>query len=227
MALLLSQAGEWFLAVCAAIRVCTLYILLLFSSICTAGKLEELSVTEAGGEYRLRIVSVFDAPADYVYDVITDYKHAYRINPSITEIEILSSDHNDVVRVRNRSEHWVGPFRFKIDWVGDFVEPKHGHIKVTTIPEFSSFESGSAVWEIRPQGERTWVLHEASLKPKFFIPPIIGTYIMKKHIADESVTTFNRIECHAMIILAMDMENEPGPLRTLLKEGKGCLIPHE
>ena len=227
MALLLSHAGEWLLAVCAVIRVCALYALLLFSSICTAGELEELSVTEAGGEYRLRIVSVLDAPADYVYNVITDYEHAYRINPSITAIEILSSDRSEVVRVRNRSEHWVGPFRFEIDWVGDIVETKHGHIKVITIPEFSSFESGSAIWEIRPLGERTWVLHEASLKPKFFIPPIIGTYIVKKHMTDESVTTFNRIECQAMIHLEMDMENEPELLETLLKEGKDCMNPYE
>lgn len=227
MALFLSQVGEWLLAVCAVIRVYALYALFLFSSICTAGELEELSVTEAGGEYRLRIVSVLDAPADYVYNVITDYKHAYRINPSITEIEILSSDRNEVVRVRSRSEHWVGPFRFKIDWVGDFVETKHGHIKVITVPEFSSFESGFAIWEIRPQGERTWVLHESSLKPKFFILPVIGDYIVKKHMVDESTTTFNRIECHAMIIFEMDMENEPERLKTLLKEGKDCMNPHE
>ncbi|NOR40762.1 MAG: hypothetical protein GQ537_06110 [Gammaproteobacteria bacterium] len=227
MALLLSQAGEWLLAVCAVIRVCALYALLLFSSICTAGELEELSVTEAGGEYRLRIVSVLDAPADYVYNVITDYTHAYRINPSITEIEILPSDRNEVVRVRSRSEHWVGPFRFIIDWVGDFVETKHGHIKVITIPEFSSFESGSSIWEIRPQGERTWVLHESSLKPNFFIPPIIGDYIIKRRIVDESITTFNRIECHAMIIFEMDMENEPELLKTILKEGKDCMNLHE
>jgi len=227
MALLLSQAGEWLLAICAVIRACTLYALLLFSSICTAGELEELSVTEAGGEYRLRIVSVLDAPMDYVYNVITDYKHAYRINPSITEIEILSSNRSDVVRVRSRSEHWVGPFRFEIDWVGDFVETKHGHIKVKIIPEFSSFESGSAIWEIRPQGERTWVLHESSLNPKFFIPPIIGDYIIKRRLVGESITTFSRIECQAMITLEMDMENEPEPLRTLLEEGKDCMKPHQ
>ena len=170
MALLISQAGEWFLTICTVIWARTLYILFLSSSICTAGELEELSVTEASGVYRLRIVSVLDAPVDYVYDVITDYEHAYRINPSITEIEILPSDRNDVVRVRNRSEHWVGPFRFEIDWAGDFVETKPGQIKVKIIPEFSSFESGSAIWEIRPQGEHTWVLHESSLKAEIFHP---------------------------------------------------------
>ena len=229
MALLLSQVGEGFLAVCASvIRVCALFALQLFSSISTAGEIEELSATEAGGEYKLRIVSVLDAPADYVYNVITDYKHVYRISPTITEVEILSSDSDEVVRVRHRSEHWVGPFRFEIEWVGDIVETtKYRHIKVKTIPEFSSFESGSAIWEIRPQGERTWVLHESSLKPKFFIPPIIGDYIMKKHMVDESITIFNRIECNAIITFEMDMEHELEQLKKLLKEGKICKNPHE
>jgi uncharacterized membrane protein len=229
MALLPSQAGERFPATCASVfRLCALFALHLFSSISAAGEIEELSATEAGGEYRLRIVSVLDAPADYVYNVITDYKHVYRISPTITEVEILSSDSDEVVRVRHRSEHWVGPFRFKIEWMGDIVETtKYRRIKVTTIPEFSSFESGSAIWEIRPQGERTWVLHESSLKPKFFIPPIIGVYIMKKHMLDESTAIFNRIECNAMIAFEMDMEHEIEQLKILLKKGKVCTNPHE
>jgi hypothetical protein len=235
MALLLSQMGERFLAVCTSvIMVCALFALQLFSSISTASEIKELSATKAGGEYRLRIVSVLDAPADYVYNVITDYKHVYRISPTITEVEILSSDNDEVVRVRHRSEHWVGPFRFEIEWVGDIEETtkyrdltKYRDIKVKTIPEFSSFESGSATWEIRPQGERTWLLHESSLKPKFFIPPIIGDYIMKKRMVDESITIFNRIECNALITLEMDMEHELEDLRKLLKEGKVCVNPHE
>ena len=112
----------------AVIRVCALFVFSLFSSTSSAEEIEELSVTNADGVYTLRIVSVFDAPADYVYNVITDYKHAYRINPAVTEVEILPSDRDNVVRVRNLSEHWIGPFCFKVDWVGDIVEPRYKHI---------------------------------------------------------------------------------------------------
>ena len=185
-------------------------------------ELEELSVTEADGVYSLRVVAVFDVPANYIYNVITDYKHAYRINPTITEVEILPSDRDEVVRVRNLSEHWVGPFRIKIDWVGDIIEPRDGHIKIITIPEFSSFESGSAIWELRPQGERTWVLHESILKPKFFIPQVIGDHIMKKQMKEDTVDTFNRIECNAIIMLERDMENDTKYLKTWLTSGKDC-----
>ena len=224
MALLNSQVGGWLTSLYNTVaRACGLFVFSLFCSISPADEIEELSVTEADGAYILRIVSVLDAPVDYVYNVITDYKHAYRINPTITEVEILPSDRDEVVRVRNLSEHWVGPFCFKIDWVGDIVEPRHGHLKVSTIPEFSSFESGSAVWELRSQGERTWVLHESRLKPDFFIPPVIGNHIMKKQMKEDTLDTFNRIECYAKVMFDMDMENEPDLMNNVLNEGKDCI----
>ena len=228
MKLLISKVGDCLIPLrISVIRICTLVASLLFSYLSVAGELKELSVTEADGEYRLRIVSVLDAPADYVYDVITDYSHGYRINPFITEVEVLPSEHDEVVRVRNLSEHWVGPFCFKIDWVGDIVETKHGDIKIKTIPELSSFESGSAVWMIRPRGERTWLLHESSLKPKFFIPPVIGDYIMKRKMEDDTLATLKRIECHSKILLEIDMEHDPEFLKTLLREGQDCVNHQE
>ena len=224
MAIFLSQTGERFPDQGLSVKgACALFIWLLCSSISPADEIEELSVTEADGAYSLRIISVLDAPVGYVYNVITDYKHAYRINPTITEVEILPSDRDEVVRVRNLSEHWVGPFLFKINWVGDIVEPRHGHLKVSTIPEFSSFESGSAVWELRSQGERTWVLHESRLKPDFFIPPVIGNHIMKKQMKEDTLDTFNRIECYAKVMFDMDMENEPDLMNNILNEGKDCI----
>lgn len=224
MAMLVSQWGGWLPGLRnAVIRVCTLLVFSLLSSISPANELEELSVTEVDGVYTLRIVAVFDVPADYIYNVITDYKHAYRINPAVTEVEILPSDRDEVIRVRNLSEHWIGPFCFKIDWVGDIVEPGYGHLMINTIPEFSSFESGSAVWELRPQGERTRVLHESSLNPDFFIPPVIGNHLMKKQMEEDTLDTFNRIECYAKVMFDLDMENEPELMNDVLQEGKDCI----
>jgi len=197
--------------------------LLLFNSISTAGELKELSVTESDGEYNLQIVSILDAPVDYVHYVITDYLHGYRINPTITEVEILPSGHHAVVRVRNLSEHCVGSICFNIDWVGDIVEPSYGNINVQTIPELSNFESGSAVWEIRSQGERTWVPHKSSLKPDFFMPPVIGNKLMKHKMRKDTLATFNRIECHAKIAHEMEMENEPELIKALINEGRNCI----
>jgi hypothetical protein len=70
MVRLFSQVGEWqFATRLPVIRMCALLTMLLFSSISLADEIEELSVTKAGGVYSLKVVSVFDAPADYVYKV--------------------------------------------------------------------------------------------------------------------------------------------------------------
>ena len=189
----------------------------------TAGELEQLSVTVENGDFGIHIVMVMDAPADYVYRVITDYTHAYRINTCLTESEILSAPDEDTVRVYNHSVHCIWLFCFDIDWIGDIVELQEGYLKVETLPEHSNFKEGMAVWDIRPQGERTRVLHNSSFKPDFFIPPIIGEHIIKQHMREETLDTFKRIECHARILLERDMQNDSDNLKKLVTDGRDCV----
>jgi len=213
MELFLIQEKQWFSA--PPLSVICLIILILCSSALTADELEELSVTNTDGEYSLRIAGVLNVPADYVRRVITDYKHADRIDPAITNVEVLPTGRSEVVRVRNFSEHCIGPFCFAIAWTGDIQETRDGDIQVKTIPELSNFTSGSAIWRIRPQGERTRVLYESSLKPAFFIPPVIGDLIVKKHIKDDAVDIFKNIERQAIVMLSRDAGHQPDNLEKL------------
>ena len=224
MALLISRSEGWLSTLRKTVfSACALFAFPMFSSISPANEVEVLSMENVDGVYSLRIVSVLDAPLEYVHNVITDYIHAYRISPTLTEVEILPSGRDGVSRVRNHSEHWVGQFLFQIDWVGDFVEPKYGHLKVNTISELSSFESGFAVWELRPQGGRTWVRYESSLKPDFFIPPFIGDHIMKKQMKEETLDTFSRIECYAKAMFEVGMANELVLMDIILAEARDCI----
>jgi hypothetical protein len=229
LALLLPRrlVGEWLLTVWGPlIKTCALVTWVLYSSASVSGEILELSVTKLGGETKVRVISILDAPAEYVYRVITDYKHGNRINPSITEVEILPSGRDGVIRVKNRSKQRVGLFSFEIEWAGDIVETPQSRISISTIPEISSFHSGTALWEICPLGERTWVLHESSLKPKFLVIPVIGDYNMNKHMKDEIMATFSRIECNATIMSDMDMEGDPEHLKVTLKEKENCINSH-
>jgi hypothetical protein len=221
-----SYTGAWFPALSTSvIRICCLVTLILCSPISPADEPEELSVTAADGEYSLQVTVILNAPVDYVYKVITDYKNAYRINPAITNVEILPSGRDDVIRVRNLSEQCVWPFCFNIAWVGDIRETGDGGLEVKTLPGLSDFVSGSAIWRIRPQGDRTWVFYNSRLKPAFFIPPVIGDIILINHIKNDTLATFKRIECQAMMMLALDMEHQPDNFEQLSKEGRECLNP--
>jgi len=184
-----------------------------------ADDVEKLSVTNTDGEYNLKITDVLNAPVEYVYKVITDYRHVSAINPTITDVQILPSGYDKVVRVRNISKQCVGPFCFDIVWAGDIVTTRDGDIEVKTIPELSDFVSGSAIWHIRPQGEHTRVVYESKLKPAFFIPPTIGEMVAKKHIKEETLDTFRKIEYQAMAKLALDKKQRANDLSKLSKKG--------
>lgn len=217
--LFFGQAKQWFAARCLSlIRLCWLITLILCIPTSTAGEPEELSVTDADGEYSLRIAEVLNVRADYVRRVITDYSHAYRIDPTITKVEVLPTDRDKVVRLRNLSKQCVGPFCFEIAWAGDIVETKDGDIQVKTIPELSNFESGSAIWRIRPQGEHTWVIYESRLKPGFFIPPVIGDIIIKTHIKEAALDIFENIERQAITMSARDVGHQPEYLKRLYRK---------
>ena len=43
---------------------------------------------------------------------------------------------------------------------------------------------------------------------------------------DETLDTFKRIECHAMITLERDMEHDTELLKKLMKEGEDCINTH-
>jgi hypothetical protein len=224
MELIANQMGKHFpRAFACGVRVCELAMLLLASGVCSAGRIEKLAVTHSDGEYRLEVVSELNVPTRYAYDVITDYQHAYRLNPAIVEVDVLPGGREGAVRVRNRSEHWFGPFYFHIDWIGEIQSPNPGPLEVVTIPENSSFESGHALWTIRSQGEGTLVEYQSRLKPKFFIPPVIGEMIMENRIREETLTTFQRIECQARLQFELDLEQDPEYVRQLIEKRDQCI----
>lgn len=220
----LCQVGYWFITLRKQKnRASILTALLLFTSFSTAGEIEELLVTEEGGVYQIRIVMILGASADSVYKVITDHEHSYLIHPSITESEILPSPDGETVRLRNHFEYCITLFCFDIDWVGDMKELRDGYMTVDTVPELSSFESGSAVWHVRPHGEHTRVLYQANMKPDFFIPPIIGNLLMKYQLREEALTSFTKIECQAKTIeMKKEINNNPTHMASLFKVGGGC-----
>ena len=188
-----------------------------------AGQLESFSVTEEDGEYRTRVAMILDAPAEYVYGVITDYKHIYRINPSIVATEILPSGDDAATRVRNRFENCIAIFCFEVEMVEDIVEAGDGTLVATTVPALSSFTWGSAVWHVLPfEGGRARVQYWAVMKPDFFVPPLSGSLIVKSGLRKEITTSFARIECHARITAMSDRRGIPLRMAERAQGDKGC-----
>lgn len=175
--------------------------LILFSaySKAVAGDIDELIVAEEDGIFQITVSAQIDATEKYVRRVVTDYTHAYRINRSIIESEVLESPIAGNVRVRARVLACVPLFCLEAERVDDVSTLKSGDIMAVIVPEKSDFHSGQAVWKIIPDGDKTQLIYLASIEPDFFIPPVIGTQLVINNMREQFMTTFSRIEQVARI----------------------------
>ena len=172
-------------------------LLCLLSLAANASQLVRLDVSQRASVYEIRVEMEVDAPADNVRAILTDYAHLDRLNSSITASEVIDAGQNDTVRVLTRMKNCVLFFCMTLHKVEDVTEDEQGRIVVTIVPESSSFRSGQASWEIKSLGGKTLVIHYATLEPDLWIPPWMGTAILKDALRRELVKSFSTLDCLA------------------------------
>lgn len=170
----------------------------LYCTVLKAGEVLELALSKSQGVYQLELEMVLDATSEDVRRVLTDYVHIYRINPSISESSIMTSPDSSTVRVRTLVNNCVLFICREIRRVEDVREFGDGTIYSVVVPQFSNV-AGSAVWQIRPLGARTEIRYTLVMKLGFYVPPLIGSYIVKQKLEKETLISLNNIERLARI----------------------------
>lgn len=179
-----------------------------------AAELIGLEVDQAGKTYRVRLEMELDATTDRVHAVLTDYRQIHRLNPAIVESYLLPSPDGISARVYTRMESCVLFYCTGFSRVEDVRQRGPGEITAVIVPGLSDFKSGTAVWRIHASGNRSRLVYEASMQPDLFIPPLLGSYLLKQKLRDELLVSFKRIECCAKSRLRVSdhrVDGEPNP----------------
>lgn len=154
----------------------------------------EAEVTEEDGVFRIKVSAIIESPPDYIRYILADSAHIYRLSPSIIESEVLPSSTADEKQVRTKLLCCTSLFCREVERVDIVRMLKSGDFEAEIIPALSEFKSGKASWKITPMDDASHVVYEAYLEPDFFIPPVVGTHLVKQHLLEEFTTTFIRIE---------------------------------
>ena len=194
-----------------ALRVYALIFLCLAALQVDAVAITELEVSEDDGVYQIKLATVIDAPAEYVYRVLTDYVHLHRLHPAIIQSDILPSPGAGIVRVRTRILDCILLFCMELDRVQDISEVPPYHLQTVIVPQMSNFWSGNADWRIKDMGERCQLNYEEQMKPNFTVIPIIGPYLVKRKLRDEMASSLMKIECIARIEEKLDWNPDLQP----------------
>ena len=158
-----------------------------------AVNIDAIEVTEQDGVYSIRVSAELPVPARFVRQVLTDYDHLYRISNSIIESEVLALYENGGALVRSKVLCCTGVFCQEVERVEKVDVIDDNRIVVTIVPEYSEFRSGLASWKLEGKDGNTLLEYQAYIEPDFFIPPLLGVSLVKKHIYIEFRDAFFRL----------------------------------
>lgn len=171
------------------------YVLISAATIGRAAEIRSVDVTYEDGRYYLVSETWFDAPARGLFDVLTDYDRFTRISSVYKESRFLQPAPDGTPRALTRVEGCVLFFCQSMSRVERLeIAPDMTKIRAVVEPENSDFEHSVATWEFRQEGGGTLVDYRLVMEPGFWVPPVIGPYIMKRRLRRGGEDAIERIE---------------------------------
>jgi hypothetical protein len=170
---------------------------LLLPAALAAAELREIAVDHDGEVYSVDSVVWFDAPPDVVYGVFADWDLSTQFSSAIVEahdIEALENGGRGFY-VKNR-----GCFLFfcrTVERQGAVTATPHTLLEATADPDMSDFSLSDERWTFRSAGSGTLVNYSLRMTPSFWVPPLIGPYVIKRKLRDDGAEALDRIEAIA------------------------------
>ena len=130
-----------------------------------------------------------------VLTLLTDHDNFHEISVIVIESARLQGGDGDKIRRRLIVETCVLLLCFTAVVVEDIQEFSDGRILATMIPEASDFNYGMTEWRVNPtRTDHSEINYRSVLQPDFWIPPVIGPFLLKRKLVKEAQDTILNIE---------------------------------
>jgi hypothetical protein len=162
-----------------------------------AGEVMDTQVTNDGGHYAVRFDVRLAASPERIKRYLTDYAHYADYFSSVRESQVLTHEPDGAMRVRLVFYSCVIFFCRDVTFVKDISETPDGAIVARIVPAQSDFSEATEQWRISPDDGQTRLQYRAALVPTFFVPPVIGPWLLKLKIRDSLESGADKLEALA------------------------------
>ena len=176
-------------------RLLALGILGLALTTAAAADLESHAFEFVDGCSRYHFTARLRAPAAAVLQTLVDPARIAQTNDGIRASRVVSRARDGSFVREIRMEQCVVGFCFDIRFVERVHEDGPGALAVTQLPNAGTLRRGEARWTVAslPDGS-TRMSMEAEQEPSFWVPPIIGPFLMRRTFEREVRETVGKIE---------------------------------
>jgi hypothetical protein len=176
-------------------RACLL--LILISSVAGAAELRSIEVNRVDRHYVLTSEVWFDTDIQSIYAVFLNYDLTSRFSSFIVESRNLGPNDAGQPRFYIRNHGCVWFFCSSFERSGYVEHEPFVFIRSIADAEISDFHSSLESWRFQSDGGGTLVFYEFDFEPKFWIPPLVGSYMLRHKLQNDSARALDRIEAIA------------------------------
>ena len=181
----------------ATLRLAAVFAALLISAPLTAADLRDVVVEKEKSRYKLRSETWFDADRESLYRVLTDYDQFGKISSTFVEARNMEPDDQGRPRFYTRMEGCVLLFCKSYIRSGHLVLTPMSDIVAIVDPELSNFKFARERWQFIEDGDGTLLIYTFEMEPDFWIPPVVGPFVVKRALRRGGADAVDRIEALA------------------------------
>jgi hypothetical protein len=174
-----------------------LLVILAFPAVAGAATLRDITVDHVDGAYIMRSVVWFDVGIERIYGLMLDWDESSKFSSVIAESRNLEPGPDGRSRYYSRTQGCLWFFCKSFERYGFVEHMPLKYIEATADPAKSDFEFSDERWEFYEEADGTVVIYAFRMKPKFFIPPLIGPAILKSKLKNGGADAIDRIEALA------------------------------
>jgi hypothetical protein len=174
-----------------------LVALLCLPAAAYSAELRDITVEKVDGRYVLNSEVWFGVGIDALFAVFLDYDLSTQFSSAIVEARDIEPDAQGRPRFYIRNRGCVLFFCFSAERNGYVLHEPNVVIEAFADPETSDFHLSEESWRFREDGDGTIVDYHLEMKPKMWIPPVIGTYVIKRRLREGGGYAIQRIEAIA------------------------------
>ena len=178
-------------------QILLLVLLCCSSGVAYAAEMRSVDVEHENRRYTMQSEVWFNAPLEQVYEVFSRWDLSTQFSSAIVKSNDLEPDEQGRPQFFIRHRGCVLFFCMTFERQGHVESQPNEVLRAFANPETSDFLISNETWTFAAERGGTVVVYHLLMQPKFWVPPGIGPYMIKRKLENDGGDAIDRIEAIA------------------------------
>lgn len=169
----------------------------LHSLVVRSAELRDVTVDLRNDRYRLTSETYLDVSRESLYAILSDFEQFEKFTSAIVESRNTGPDERGRPGFYARMQGCVLLFCKSFIRTGYVLLSPIAEIVAISNPDESDFKFSRERWQLIPDGDGTIMIYDFELEPAFWVPPVIGPFVIQRVLRSGAERAVNRIEALA------------------------------